>query len=285
MTFLIDGSRDDDATYYQRPDVTHDWRSIATCSTAMRDTVLRPEVRAVMAESTHHHVYGYRYLEPEHLVEPWTPALLLNIQWVQTMVSHYPSWNKLGDHPWPWWDGPDVSDPTATTGERVFQVALHTFRQAGLDEWVAWGEAQRETYRKRVAWLTADVTRWVPFQLDINSPSLFIDVKGPADWQVVVDAVLAEKTYSAKEFLQQMRMASLQYIKDELPGPHTDATRKHDPGMSFGYGTSTTMPSFGYRREHRTDILFIGWAAATMSGWDLFGPAFWPTIDETDQSA
>lgn len=278
MKFKIDGSRDDDATYHKlMGTIREDWRTVATCTSVMRDAVVRPEVRAVMAESTHNHVYGYRYLEPEHLVPPWTPALLLNIRWAQTVASHYKSWDKLGDHPWPWWDGPDVSDPTASTGERVFQVALHTFREAGLLYWVAWTEAQRETYRKRVAWKTADLSRWVKFQVDINSPSLFLDVTGPDVWQVIVDAMVEDdRALVAKEFLQEMRMASVQYIKDELPGPHGDATRKHEPGMVFGYGTSTTMPSFGYRREHRTDTLFVGWAAAVMPEWDLFGPAFWP---------
>lgn len=273
--FKIDGSRDDNGVYYKLTSSSEDWRAIATSTPEMCNTVVCAEARAVMAESAHNHVFGYRYLEPEHLVAPWTPALLLNLRWVQTVTGHFKFWNEVGEFQYPWWDGPDPSDPTLSLGERTFQIAEATFRQAGIG--VSWVEAMREVYRKRVAWLTADVSRWVPFQLDINWPSLFLDVKGPADWQTVVDAVLADKSYSAKEFLQEMRMASIQYIKDELPGPHNDATRKHESGMTFGYGTSTTIPSFGYRREHRTETLFVGWAAATMPEWDLFGDAFWPS--------
>lgn len=265
MEFKIDGSRDNDE-WYKRTQEERIWRAVASDSTKMRACVLRPEVRAVMEESIHNHVYGYRYLEPEHLDAPWTPSLLLNIWWVRKMVAHYQSWNKLGDHPWPWWDGADVSDPTASTGERVFQVALHTFRQAGLDDWVAWVEVQREKYRRRVTWLAADRAGWVPFRIDLNSPSLILDVTGPADWQVVVDAVLAEELrLNPKTFLRQMRASISQ-----------DETRKHEPGMPFGYETSTKMSSFGYRWKHRTDSLFVEWVAATMPDLDLFGPDFWP---------
>ena len=66
---------------------------------------------------------------------------------------------------------------------------------------------------------------------------------------------------------------ALDYIQREIPGPHSDPTRLHLPGNPLGYGTSLTMPSFGYRREHRSEQLFVGWAAAHQM--DLFNEELW----------
>ena len=105
---------------------------------------------------------------------------------------------------------------------------------------------------------------WVPFQVDINSPSLFLTVDSPEVWQQVIDAMRADpgKRDIMWHFLQNMRMASVQYIKSSLPP---------------NYGVSTEIPSFGYRREHHSEQLFVGWAAA--HGMDLFNEKQWPPPD------
>lgn len=239
-------------------------------------------------------------LEPEDLQAPWTPRLVLMLSRVGRIVEHYKRWNEPGDPSKPvhvfWWPE-TLQDAGTTVGEQAFELILSAFRDAGLDQdtlkraqaswwdhsitddtepwnWVSYIEGQRDRYRKRVSWLDSDMP-WTPFQVDINSPSLFLDVTSPDVWQVLVDAFRDDEQKADRmwDFLRNMRMASVEYIKGELPGPHADPSRKHDPALPLGYGTSTTMPSFGYRREHRTDHLFVGWAAA--HNMDLFNEDLW----------
>lgn len=257
--FKIDRSRHDDAVWYGLPFLERTWRDVACSSNEMRDLVVRPEVREAMAQSVSAHVYGYRYLEPEHLVPPWAPALLVAMDRVQAAVGHYKSWSVPGEFREVWWTGEDTSDPSLSTGERTFQIAERMFSEAGLPDIVAWVGAAREVFRKRVRLMALDV-RWVPFQVDINSPSVFCTVSGPDVWQTVVDAMVADRKDEARSFLENMRMASLKAVA-ELPS---------------SYLVSQEVPSFGYRREHTNPALFVGWAAATMPEADLFGPTFWP---------
>jgi len=230
------------------------------------------------------------YLEPDDLVVPWTPTLLLLVKAVEYTVGDYKHWNDVGDLRWDWWDGGDPSDPKATRGERVFQVAEAAFRAAGLDDawqydghydgentprvpcsWPGWVEGQRRIYRRRVRWLDSDM-HWVPFQVDFNSIG-FYTVDAPHVWQVIVDLVRQDHGTAWDGFLGEARMGDLRYIRSEIPGPHVDLTRKHEPRMPLGYGASTKMPTFGYRREHRSEIVLAGWAAA--NDMDLFNDSTW----------
>lgn len=260
----IDGSRDGDA-----------WvRSTSHLDRAWRDLVhqhgyqcVREELRADLAKT----YYGYRYLEPEDLAAPWTPTLLLCCYWALVLAYKYEAWHRLQHLP----DGLPPSEETeGSTGERAFATIIRSLTEAGLHATARWAESRRDVFRQRVAWLN-DRQGWVKFQVDLNSPSIFMVVEGPDQWHRIVEDVRAEKP-DARHFLEGMRMASVRYIQRELPGPHADPTRKHIEGMPLGYGIRTDTPSFGYRREHLTDHLFVGWAAATMPKYDLFGTAFWP---------
>lgn len=234
-------------------------------------------------------------LTPADLVAPWTPELILLLCRVDSIVEHYKHYDELGRNNHllhaAWF--PDLYEDNAMThGEQMFAVILDTLRATGLGQdtirhnrygdttrwnWIEWVEARRERFRKRVKWLRLRAhTRWTLFQVDINSPSLFLDVTGPDVWQVIVDAFRDDESFRYRDmwsFLQNMQMASLDYIQKELPGPHLDETRVHDSGMPLGYGTSLNMPSFGYRREHRSEQRLAGWAAA--HGMDLFNPQIW----------
>lgn len=239
-------------------------------------------------------------ITPQDLLPPWTPELLLGVQRADRLVRDYVHWheNGISGRPLHRWDWPDVQeDPNLTRGEQAFELILTLLREGGLGEdlqrhpskfgwwggtpgapepwnWVSWVEQRRECYRKRVGWLELDLP-WTPFQVDINSPSLFLDVTGADVWQVIVDAFREDDSQGPQmwEFLQNMRMASLDYIEREIPGPHADPNRKHDPDSPLGYGTSLSMPSFGYRREHRSEQLLVGWAAA--HNMDLFNQEVW----------
>lgn len=193
------------------------------------------------------------------------------------LVEHYAHWDQKGDPSeflhYLWW--PDVrQDHRITKGEQAFALVLDACLRSGADPSDI--ESRLERYRKRVGWLHTKVP-WTAFQVDINSPSLFLDVTGPDVWQVIIDAFRDEDPMFAHadiwEFLQNMRMASLDYIEKSIPGPHGDPGRVHEPTSPLGYGTSTTMPSFGYRREHKSEHRFAGWAAA--HGMDLFNPDLW----------
>ena len=253
---LIDGILHNDSLWFGLPDAERTWRSIACQSNAAREQFVHPDVVKTMGASTSDHVYGYRYLEPEHLLPPWTPGRLLVIDGVSHVASHYKSW--------------------ADSGERIYEEAIQVFEEAGLPDYVEWVRAEREKFRKLTAWLTCDHTGWKPFQVDINWPSLFLNVTGPDVWQSIVDTLVADGSHD-KDFVAHMKMASIDYVVKKIPGPHGNPYRKHDPESPLGYGVSTRMPSFGYRREHRSDTLFTGWAAAVMPQWDLLGDRFWPT--------
>lgn len=270
--YIIDGSLQDDAVWYKRPHDEITWKALACRTNEMRDLVVCSGARVVMAESIPNHVYGYRYLEPDHLVSPWTPEVLLAVDCVSHVAQHYDRWCGRGARALPAWADPGL---TLTDGERVYDGAARLFADLGLHEWGAFARTEKEKFLKRAAWQTAGTEGWVPFQVDINSPSLFLDVTGPAVWQTIVDAIVEDGSHD-KDFIAHMRMASLEYIVKEIPGPHGNPYRQHDPESPFGYGTSTQMPSFGYRREHRSETLFVGWAAAVMPGWDLLGERFWP---------
>lgn len=231
---------------------------------------------------------GDEALAPGDLTPPWTPESLLHLGRIRRIVDHFETWHTSSSSFTELWWPDRAFDPATSHGEQAFQVILDHLAERGLDRdttrtrygqttpwsWKAYVEGQRARYRRRVAWLGKDVP-WTPFQVDINSPSLFLDVTSPAVWQVIIDAFVDDdrRRDDLWGFLQNMRMASVEYIQNELPGPHGDPTRAHDPAMPLGYGTSTTMPSFGYRREHRTDIVFAGWAAA--HNMDLFNPSLW----------
>lgn len=231
-------------------------------------------------------------LHQSDLLEPWTPRLILHLDHLVRLVEHYPQWDREGDPssrlPVRFGWGAEVhEDHRATVGEQVFALILADFQEAGLGRatqvitngrflswnWVSFIESRRARYRKRVGWLHAKVP-WTPFQVDINSPSLFLDVTGPDVWQVIVDEFCDEPSgRDIWAFLQNMQMASLAYIEKSIPGPHDDPDRLHEPTSPKGYGTSMTIPSFGYRREHRSEHRLAGWAA--VHGMDLFNPALW----------
>lgn len=277
-TYLIDGTRHSQEVWYALSHNERAWRGLVCCSTQMRETCIRHEVREIMAESTSSHVYGYRYLEPEDLNSPWTPELLLAVEEVSHVAQHYARWASHGSVVLPIWA--EVQDVKLPDGERLYAGALQLFTEAELTDWATWVIKEREKFRKRIAWRTAGTEGWVPFQVDINSPPLFLDVTGPAVWQTIVDAIVEYRSHD-KSFVEHMKMASIEYIVNEIPGPHGNPFRKFDLESPFGYGTSTQMPSFGYRREHRSEVLFVGWATAVMPQWDLLGPRFWPSETES----
>jgi len=212
-------------------------------------------------------------IQESDLNPPWTPELLLNQYRMEKVLEHYRTISE--DYPEaslrPWWipeaSGEDI--PRA-----IFEQVTRSYREAGMTGMVIWTQTQMRKFERRVSLLHSD-PKWVKFQVDINWPSLFLDVDGPDVWQVIVDAFQKEGDRDWRDFLKNMRMASLDYVQKEIPGAHDEKGRVHIPDMPLGYGVSTTIPSFGYRREHRSEILFVGWAASVMpwtnlfsSGWD-----------------
>lgn len=273
---VIDGSRHKDEAWYALPTEEMVWRDMACRSKVARAMFLHPDVVSVLTGSTSNHAYGYRYLEPEHLLPPWTPELLLAVDKVSQVAARYKAWSEHRGRDFPAWAV--ETDKELSDGERLYAGAIKLFEGVGLQDYLLWAASEREKFRKRVAWATCDHAKWKPFQVDINSPSLFLDVTGPDVWQVIVDTFISDGMYG-KDFVANMQMASLDYVMKEIPGPHGNPYRKHDPDSPLGYGVSTAMPSFGYRREHRSETRFAGWVAAAMPEWDLLGDRFWPAQD------
>ncbi len=252
-----DGSLEDNAIWYALPLSEILWRE-----TAQQLNLLS--------------LSEYRYAEESDLPSPWTKDLLLAYRWVRTVTRQYAIWCsplEIGSV-WPLADATGWEKPAA---ERVYATARGLFEKAGLLEYVAFVDKNQRFYQQAIHFMDANL-KWEPFQIDLNSPSLFMLVGSADQWFYIVDQVVQERgVVSAREFLQNMHMASLEYIYREIPGAHGDPNRIHEDGNPLGYGVSTDTPSFGYRREHRTEIVFAGWAAATMPHLDLFGPMFWDT--------
>jgi len=207
--------------------------------------MVRPEVLSLLSSDE----TAYRYLEPGDLAPPWTPELLTRIAGAKTIAGAYAHWRD--------------------EGEGIYRALLSDLEAKGLQDWVPGVLKHRARFRKRVQWLALE-TPWVPFQVD--GGGVFLDVTSPDVWQVVVDTV-REEFPRWRDFLGRMRMGDLDYIKAKIPGPHGDKSRLAVPGMVLGYGVSTTIPTFGYRREHRSEVRLAGWSAATQK-LDLFGEAW-----------
>lgn len=248
-----DGSLEDNAIWYALPLSEILWRETANHLNLLSS--------------------DYRYAEESDLPSPWTKDLLLAYRWVRTVTRQYAIWCsplEIGSV-WPLPDEMGVDQPAA---ERVYAAAHALFEKAGLLEYVSFVEKSQRFYRQAIHLMDANL-KWEPFQIDLNSPSVFMLVDSADQWFYIVDQVIQERGVdSAKRFLQSMHMASLEYIYREIPGSHDDPHRVHEEGNPLGYGVSTEVPSFGYRREHRSEIVFAGWAAATMPHLDLFGSMF-----------
>jgi hypothetical protein len=228
--------------------------------------------------------------EESDLLAPWTPDLLVAISLVSRVAEQYDAWTKIGDvQTHRWFRDTEINLPhlaALASGEKVFARAIEMFTEAGLDKhtctttswatgaevvttepysFVEYVEEKREVYRKRVAWMSADM-KWVPFQMDSNSLGFYPDINSPDVWQVIVDKARDEEGERWAEFLGNMKMASVAYLTGE-------DRPEHHPAIPASYGISTKKPSFGYRREHRSDTVLHIWAKAV--GLDLLNPEVW----------
>lgn len=228
------------------------WRHVACMDNTMRETCLRPEALSRPANN----------LTEGDLRSPWTPDLLLGLWWVQAVTQAYDHWSTA-DEPPEWLTRNRASSAKGSIPEQVFETAGRKLAKAALSSFVSWVMWQAAIYTRRVLHLRSN-ERWVPFQIDLNSPSIFRLIERPDQWQVVVDECQEDKgSSSSMSFLRDMAMASVSYIEEHIPG---------------SYGVSTSTPSFGYRREHQSPVLFVGWATSVMPANDLFGSRFWKDL-------
>src|SRR3990167_8172103 len=157
MTDLnVDGSLHDEEVFYQLGWRETTWRGLAGNSGLINTCqFVLPEIFEQLRVE---HIYGYRYLKPEHLQPPWTPELLLHINTVNRVLVHYKE-NSVPGNLGIFEEGSGVSNKLISKGESILIQAFEAFLAANLGTWVEWVSVRLRRFR-RLSLLMKSQAKW-----------------------------------------------------------------------------------------------------------------------------
>lgn len=283
--YRVDGSRHSgNYAWANTPTFERLWRETAAARIEM---LIRPEIADLMGREDM--TIRFRYLEPSHLQDPWTPSLVMNLWWMNAMIGNYRRYDDTG-HFVPWWEGDDPSDPNATMGERVFQISIATFKAAGLEDQAAQAEEGLTLFRKRVLW-TERVSRYVwrtfyvgvpesiKCPLEINNPEawhkfvILMRIMHPEDW--------ASRLRRMRKLPEKQNLVMAGAFKNGARWNREHGRPKIGDPWGDPYGDPYKEPEapklhyFGTLAEHSSDVFFGDWVAQEMPRIDFFSTELW----------
>lgn len=278
--YRVDGSRHSgNYAWANTPTFERLWRETAA---ARIELLVKPEIADLMRREDM--TIRFRYLEPSHLQDPWTPSLVMNLWWMHAMIGNYRRYNDTG-HFVPWWEGDDPSDPDASMGERVFQISIATFGEAGLEEQVKQAEEGLALFRKRTLWSRGVFRGWRTFYVGVpESVTCPLEINNPEAWHLFVLMMRAVHPTDWENKLRRMRkLPEKQNLVMNSPFKNGARwNREHGrPKIGDPWGEPRKEPEapklhyFGTMAEHSSDVFFGDWVAQEMPKIDFFSTELW----------